>query len=85
MKDFNEIRILDLGGDVRSNPKLSGTRHDVFGIQTGVAISFMLRKSGVRECKVLYARRPEFEDAESNALPGLFDVPLEQGHQLACV
>ena len=38
--EFNEIRIVDLGGDVRVNPKLSGTKHNVFGIQTGVAISF---------------------------------------------
>ncbi len=35
--------MVDLGGDVRENPKLSGTKHNVFGIQTGVAISFMVR------------------------------------------
>ena len=39
--EFNEILILDLGGDVRANPKLSGTKNNVFGIQTGVAISFL--------------------------------------------
>ena len=38
--EFTEIYILDLGGNVRKNPKLSGTRNNVFGIQTGVAISF---------------------------------------------
>jgi predicted helicase len=43
-REFNEIRIIDLGGDVRANPKLSGTTHNVFGIQTGVAISFMVKK-----------------------------------------
>ncbi len=43
-KDFQEIYIVDLGGDVRSNPKLSGTTHNVFGIQTGVAIAFLVRK-----------------------------------------
>ena len=35
--EFSEIRVVDLGGDVRENPKLSGTKHNVFGIQTGVA------------------------------------------------
>ena len=45
-KEFNEIWLLDLGGDVRANPKLSGTKHNVFGIQTGVAISFLVRKRG---------------------------------------
>ncbi len=38
-QEFTEIYVVDLGGDVRANPKLSGTKHNVFGIQTGVAIS----------------------------------------------
>src|SRR3546814_10848387 len=38
---YSDIYIVDLGGDVRANPRLSGTRHNVFGIQTGVAIAFM--------------------------------------------
>ena len=40
-QEFNEIYVVDLGGDVRANPKLSGTKHNVFGIQTGVAISLL--------------------------------------------
>lgn len=65
-KEFNEIRVLDLGGDVRANPKLSGTTHNVFGIQTGVAISFMVRKAGKRKdaCRIFYTRRAEMETAE---------------------
>lgn len=64
-QEFAEIRVVDLGGDVRANPKLSGTRHNVFGIQTGVAISFLVKKSGPRErCRIFYARRPEMETAE---------------------
>ncbi|OGA22200.1 MAG: DNA methyltransferase [Betaproteobacteria bacterium RIFCSPLOWO2_02_FULL_67_19] len=63
-KEFNEIRIVDLGGDVRANPKLSGTTHNVFGIQTGVAISFMVRKAKQKGCRIFYARRPEMETAE---------------------
>ncbi len=34
-KDFDAIYILNLGGNVRKNPKLSGTTHNVFGIQVG--------------------------------------------------
>jgi predicted helicase len=63
-KDFSEIRVLDLGGDVRSNPKLNGGTHNVFGIQTGVAISFMVRRGKQQGCRIFYARRPEMETAE---------------------
>ncbi len=63
-KEFNEIRIVDLGGDVRANPKLSGTIHNVFGIQTGVAISFMVRRPKQKGCQIFYTRRPEMERAE---------------------
>jgi len=62
--EFNEIRIVDLGGDVRLNPKLSGTKHNVFGIQIGVAISLLVRKAKSKGCRIFYARRPEFETAE---------------------
>ena len=44
-QEFSDIYVVDLGGDVRANPKLSGTKHNVFGIQTGVAISFMVKRS----------------------------------------
>jgi predicted helicase len=63
-KEFNEIRIVDLGGDVRANPRLSGTTHNVFGIQTGVAISFMVKRAKQKGCRIFYARRPEMETAE---------------------
>lgn len=43
-KDFDAIYILDLGGNVRKNPKLSGTTHNVFGIQVGVSINLFVRK-----------------------------------------
>jgi predicted helicase len=41
--DFDEIYVLDLGGNVRKNPKLSGTTHNVFGIQVGVSINLFIR------------------------------------------
>ncbi|MFM6027175.1 MAG: type ISP restriction/modification enzyme, partial [Dolichospermum sp.] len=65
-QDFSEIYIIDLGGDVRVNPKLSGTKNNVFGIQTGVAISFMVKKKTPQQnpCKIFYTCRPEFDTAE---------------------
>jgi len=62
--EFADIYVLDLGGDVRENPRLSGTKHNVFGIQTGVAIAFMVRRRGKQSAVVRYARRPEMETAE---------------------
>ena len=63
-QDFNEIWVFDLGGDVRVNPKLSGTKHNVFGIQTGVAICFLVRRKNMSGCTIRYLRRPEDETAE---------------------
>ena len=66
-QEFAEAYVVDLGGDVRANPKLSGTKHNVFGIQTGVAISFLVKRQGAagkKGCRVFYARRPEMETAE---------------------
>ncbi len=61
-EEFSDIYLLDLGSDVRRNPKISGTTHNVFGIQTGVAIGFFVRdKSKLGQCGIHYARR---EDAE---------------------
>jgi predicted helicase len=39
-----KIYVLDLGGNVRKNPKLSGTTHNVFGIQVGVSVNIFVRK-----------------------------------------
>ena len=61
-QEFTDIYILDLGSDVRRNPKISGTTHNVFGIQTGVAIGFFVReKSKLGECNIHYARREDDE------------------------
>lgn len=62
--EFHEIYVVDLGGDVRANPKLSGTKHNVFGIQTGVAISFLVKRRKQKGCKIFYAPRPEFDTGE---------------------
>jgi len=42
-QEFDKIYVLDLGGNVRKNPKLSGTTHNVFGIQVGVAITLLVK------------------------------------------
>ena len=61
-REFTDIYVLDLGSDVRRNPKIAGTTHNVFGIQTGVAIGFFVRdKAELGKCNIQYARR---EDAE---------------------
>ena len=63
--EFTDIYVLDLGSDVRRNPKISGTTHNVFGIQTGVAIGFFVRnKSRLGECGIHYAHREDAELAE---------------------
>ncbi|BBC25312.1 N-6 DNA methylase [Pseudanabaena sp. ABRG5-3] len=43
-KDFDQIYVFDLGGNIRKNPKLSGTTHNVFGIQVGVSVNIFVRK-----------------------------------------
>ena len=43
VKDFDLIYVLDLGGNVRKHPTLSGTTHNVFGIQVGVSINLFVR------------------------------------------
>jgi len=63
-RDFSEVRIIDLGGDVRANPKLSGTKHNVFGIQAGVAITFLVKRTQKRTCRIFYSARGEMETAD---------------------
>ncbi|VXD19184.1 type ISP restriction/modification enzyme [Planktothrix paucivesiculata] len=65
-QEFSEIYVIDLGGNVRTNPKLSGNVNNVFGIQTGVAISFLVKKSenNQERCRVFYTRRSEFDTSD---------------------
>ena len=60
--DFDAIYILDLSGNVRKNPKLSGTTHNVFGIQVGVSINFFIKKgaNANSQAEIFYARVDEF-------------------------
>lgn len=82
-REFAEIWVFDLGGDVRDNPKLSGTKHNVFGVQTGVAMVFLVKKKGHKGGAVIrYARRPEMETAEEklsaiSSIGGLRQLTVE--------
>ena len=62
-KEFNRIYVLDLGGNVRKNPKLSGTTHNVFGIQVGVSINFLIKRKDLlpqEQAKIFYANVGEY-------------------------
>jgi predicted helicase len=53
--EFDYIYIVDTQSDVRKNPKISGTTHNVFGIQTGVALLFLVKKKKrENRCKLFY-------------------------------
>ncbi len=62
-QEFNHIYVVDLGGDVRADPRLSGTKNNVFGIQTGVAISFLVKRARTTGSRIYYMRRPQLETA----------------------
>ncbi|MFN0200088.1 MAG: N-6 DNA methylase [Bacteroidia bacterium] len=41
--EFDYIYLIDTQSDVRKNPKIAGTTHNVFGIQAGVAVIFLVK------------------------------------------
>ncbi len=62
MQDFSRIYVIDLGGNVRKNPRLSGTTHNVFGIQVGVAITILVRHAGndtQEPAEIIYTCMPD--------------------------
>ena len=55
--DFECAYLIDTKSDVRTNSKIAGTTHNVFGIQTGVAIMFLVKKSNMNSknnCSIFY-------------------------------
>lgn len=54
--EFSHAYIIDTKSDVRANPKIAGTTHNVFGIQTGVAIMFLVKKetNTTDPCRISY-------------------------------
>ncbi len=70
--DFDSIYVLDLGGNVRKNPKLSGTTNNVFGIQVGVSISLFVKKTSITPPHPQSFSRREKEEAKD-------PLPLGEG------
>ncbi len=78
-EEFDEIHIVDLGGNIRKKEKAN-----VFGIKVGVAVSFMIkygyRRESVKEnhkqringnrpkCKIFYYRVPEYETSKEKLM-----------------
>ncbi len=62
LDDFTHIYTFDLGGNVRKNPKLSGSKHNAFGIQVGVAITLLIRnrQGAAPSHQIEYTRVDEF-------------------------
>lgn len=54
-EEFSNCYIIDTRSDVRANPKIAGTTHNVFGIQTGVAVMFLIKKEKQEsKCRIEY-------------------------------
>jgi len=78
--EFDFAFIIDTKSDVRVNPKIAGTTHNVFGIQTGVAIMFLVKKfsKGKKQpCNIFYAAM-EDEWRKETKLQWLAENPLKQ-------
>jgi predicted helicase len=60
-QEFDYAYVVDTISDVRANPKIAGTTHNVFGIQTGVAIMFLVKKAK-RENEVCNIQYVALED-----------------------
>ncbi|MDR2080743.1 MAG: N-6 DNA methylase [Campylobacteraceae bacterium] len=60
--EFEAAYIIDTKSDIRANPKIAGTTHNVFGIQTGVAIMFLIKKQNRENkiCKIHYFALDDF-------------------------
>ncbi len=63
-EDFDNAYIIDTRSDVRANPKIAGTTHNVFGIQTGVAVLFLVKTSHrqmkTNPCRIEYTALDDF-------------------------
>lgn len=61
---FDFAYIIDTKSDVRVNPKIAGTTHNVFGIQTGVAVMFLVKhdvkKTKGSTCSIHYITMDDF-------------------------
>jgi len=68
LNDFTSIYHVDLHGNVRQNPKLSGTTHNVFGIQVGVGITVAVKSRKHKKPSLFYNRVEEYWRKEEKYL-----------------
>ncbi len=61
-QDFNEIYLLDLGGNLRKNANTGQTIHNVFEIKVGVSINFFMKKKEQKSqsAKIYYTSVGQF-------------------------
>ncbi len=79
-EDFSNAYIIDTRSDVRANPKIAGTTHNVFGIQTGVAIMFLIKKERKdSNCNIEYVTMEDNWRKEEK-LGWLRNNPIEKIH-----
>lgn len=77
-EEFNYVYIIDTKSDVRANPKITGTTHNVFGIQTGVAVMFLVRKEDRKEpCLIRYFALKD-EQRKEEKLKWFANTEIEQ-------
>lgn len=78
-EDFDYCYIIDTISDVRDNPKIAGTTHNVFGIQTGVAVMFLIRKEQ-RENKTCHIQYISLDDfwVKEKKLQWFTENPLQK-------
>src|SRR5665647_1937368 len=77
-QEFDYAYIIDTKSDVRANPKIAGTTHNIFGIQTGVAIMFLVKKLKRDNpvCRIQYIAMDDFWKKEDK-LHWLTENPLQ--------
>lgn len=67
-REFDFIYIIDTHSDVRANPKISGSKHNIFKIQTGVAVLFLIRmdreRSDHHQARIEYHELPDTDTRE---------------------
>lgn len=80
-QDFDFAYIIDTRSDVRANPKIAGTTHNVFGIQAGVAILLLVKSSTGKlkphPCRIEYVSMPD-EWRKEEKLQWFVEHPIEK-------
>ena len=80
--EYDLIYLLELGGNTRKNPDLSGTTHNVFGIQIGVSINVFVRlplvENRSRKARLHYHSVPrEWRREQSTGISTKWDLLSE--------